>query len=163
MNIFLIRKNHQISTQLLRQNAQIEVPRGTLVPPVRGLDRKGNKVLVDLPANRKTLLLVFSVHCAFCNQNWPNWESLIKNLDQKNVNIALVDLSSSADQTYLHSHFADSLTTISRVDPAMLVSYRMGVVPQTILIGEDVKVKGVWTGVLDAKDESNIFAECSKN
>jgi hypothetical protein len=163
LNLALIKRNKELTALTERTFLQVEIPVGTLVPPIRGMNLQGDSIVVDPSGKRHTLLMVFTTSCPFCRKNWPNWESLIKGLDKRNVNIVLIDLSSLADKAYLHAHLADGLTTITQIDPAMRVSYQLGEIPETILIGPDARVKRVWIGVLEPKDANEIVSTCSKN
>lgn len=162
LNISLVRKNQQLFEETQRRVRETEIPVGTRVPELRGLDTKAQVVAVTPAGNRQTLLLVFSTSCPFCRQNWPTWERIFKGVDPDAVNVVLVDLSSSADEAFLRAHRADGLTMISKIDPAMIDPYRLGSVPQTILIGKDARVQKEWTGVLGARDEEYILATCSR-
>jgi hypothetical protein len=162
LNVVLIRRNKELSAQVEQKYTELEVPRGTIAPLIRGVDLKGHAITVDPRGTRNTILMVFTTTCGFCKKNWSNWESLIAGLSEHKANIVLIDLSSRADEAYLHSHLADGVTTISQLDPAMLIPYRLRTVPQTILIGADARVKRVWTGVLESLDNKYILDECSK-
>jgi hypothetical protein len=163
LNVALVKKNRVLAAEAQVKYDEVEVPRGTLVPPIKGLDLSGKDVLVDPRAPLPTLVMVFTTSCGFCKKNWTNWQSLVETGNKRSFNAVLIDLSSKVNQAYLHEHSVDEVTTISQLDPAMLAPYRFRVVPQTILVGKDGRVRDVVTGVMTPKDVETILQATSTN
>jgi hypothetical protein len=67
-----------------------------------------------------------------------------------------VDLPSHATLDYLKDHHAENVIFFHQLDPKLIAEYHMNITPQTILVGGDNKVKGVWTGVLTKADQEAI-------
>ncbi|RMH17378.1 MAG: hypothetical protein D6696_15915 [Acidobacteria bacterium] len=124
---------------------------GMTVAPLRGRDIYSTKV--EYPYGKDagtTLVLVFSPTCGVCDDNWPKWRRLIENAPNRGVRIIAIDLSSSADPSYLEKQgLVPGIPVIGELDPALIVSYRLRLVPETLLVDESGTVQRVWLGELD--------------
>jgi hypothetical protein len=157
VNLALLRKNQALTDSVNTKYEALEASPGSLVPALRGRTLDGTDVSFNWNADRDTILLVFSTTCPFCDDNWPKWLSLLRRIDRNRVKPILVDLSGSADTKYLPLRLTQGLPLISKVDPSVIVPYKLRLVPQTILIGGDAHVIKVWTGVLEPKEEEDIL------
>jgi hypothetical protein len=156
MNLYLVRRVRELNSQVVQKYSGPELVPGTAVPSIQGVDYKGRKFVFNPVGTKQSLLLVFTTTCPYCRKNWGTWESLLSVIDRDTVNIVLVPLSGEVDDAYLHAHLADRVPTLGRLDPADEAHYRMGTVPQTIVIDADGRVKKSWTGVLSSEDEQVI-------
>ncbi len=147
-NIALIHQNSQLKARLALPPPALEAAAGAQMPDLRGFDSDGKPVEVLYGKDsRKVLVLVFSPTCAFCEQNWPKWEQVLASLDRSAVRPVGVDVTSSANASFLSQHLS-GLQVFVKVDPQATLNYRFQLTPQTILLDPAGKVEKVWTGVL---------------
>jgi peroxiredoxin len=147
-NIALIHQNSQLKARLALPPAALEAAAGAQMPDLHGFDSAGKPVEVAYGKDpRKVLVMVFSPTCAFCDENWPKWEQVIASLDRSAVRPVGVDVTSTANASFLSQH-PSGLPVFVKVDPQATVNYRFQLTPQTILLDSAGKVEKVWTGVL---------------
>lgn len=149
-NVALILQNNDLKARLALPPPALEVPAGTQVPDLRGVDPEGKQVeLAYGKDSRSTLVLVFSPTCPFCDQNWPGWQRVISSLDRSAVRPVAVDVTSATTAGFISLHHLDGMPVLLKVDPRATVDYRFQLTPQTILVDHAGKVEKVWTGVLN--------------
>ena len=147
---FLLLQNAQLKADILASRTALELRVGQTVPPLHGLDMDGRELTVTYDAEpRKTLFLAFSPSCGICTENWPSWARLLHSLKSSAVRVVLVDTSSQATKEYLTKLGMHLLPVVRQVDPKSMIDYRFRQVPQTVLVGSDGRILGVWTGMLD--------------
>jgi hypothetical protein len=157
VNIALIRQNRELKAQLSQPPPTLEIARGSQVPDLRGFDELGRPVEVLYGKEpRKTLLLVYSPTCGFCEQNWPKWSAIVPTLDRTTVRPVLVDVTATSNQAFLAAHHLADVPIFVQVDPRVVLGYRLQLTPQTILVDSSGKVERVWTGVLNDSNTSEL-------
>lgn len=150
VNIALIQQNRQLKSQIALPPPMLEAVAAAQMPDLKGFDPEGRPVEVRYGQDsRKVLVLVFSPTCPFCQQNWPTWEKIITSLDHTAVRPVGVDVSSTANDSFVSQHQMAGLPVFVKLDPRARVSYRFQLTPQTILLDPAGKVEKVWTGVLN--------------
>jgi hypothetical protein len=154
MNVGLQLKNNSLRKQVEFKERALQVSVGDVVPALTGLGLHGQSVSFPVHPGSDELVLVLSRTCAFCDRNWHNWEQLLSR--KLPVQPILVDLSMGAREDYLSAHHVTTMPFIHEVNPNMLAPYKLSLTPQTILVGTDSKVRGVWTGELTSGDIEDI-------
>lgn len=156
-NIALIRQNRELKAQLSLPPPTLEAAPGSQVPDLKGFDEQGRPVEVLYGKEpRKTLVLVYSPTCGFCDENWPKWFSLIPTLDRATVRPVLVDVTATSSQAFLAAHRLAGVPVFVQVDPRATLGYRFQLTPQTILVDSTGKVERVWTGVLNDSNTAEL-------
>ena len=90
-NILLVAQNKGLKAYATRIERSLELQPGTPLPSVEGLGLRGEGIKLDYGVDpRKTLLLVFSNSCKACTDNMPNWEAVVKNIDQRAFRVAAI-------------------------------------------------------------------------
>jgi len=149
-NIALIHQNSRLKSQLSLPPPTLEAAAGIQVPNLRGLDLSGRPLeLLYGKDPRKVLVFVFSPTCAFCDDNWSNWQQIITSLDPRTVRPVAVDVTSTVNPLFLAKHQLADVPVLVQVDPRATLSYRLHLTPQTILVDHTGKVEKVWTGILN--------------
>ena len=149
-NIALIHQNRGLKAQLSLPPPTLEVAVGVQVPDLRGFDLSGKPLEVLYGKDpRKVLVFVFSPTCAFCDDNWSNWQQVITALNHEAVRPVAVDVTSTVNSLFLAKHQLADVPVLVQVDPRATLSYRFHLTPQTILIDQTGKVEKVWTGILN--------------
>ena len=160
-NVLLARRIAQMRKIDDQLNASNKLEPGSAVPPLIGYDVAGNKLTYDYGTDpRDTVLMVFSPGCHACDENWPNWTRLIKELNSQSTRLVIANVASGLPVTseYIARHEIGGIPLIAEVSPESMQAYRMIYTPQTILIGHDGKVRKVQTGAFSDK----VFALESK-
>jgi hypothetical protein len=62
-----------------------------------------------------------------------------------------MDLANLTHADFFSAHKMQALTVMTDIDPKTVLSYRLRLTPQTILLSPTGVVKGSWIGVLDEK------------
>ena len=129
---------------------------GIALSALRGVDLAGHPL--TLPnTNKRTLLLVFSTSCEYCEANWPNWRRLIRE-KPGGLDVALIDVSSTVNSGYLARHGVLGYPVMRATEPQTVVLYRLGPTPQTVLIEPGGVIGGVWTGGLRGRGMKEVEA-----
>jgi len=158
-NISLLRENARL---VRRQRIQTEVSPGATLAAMRGLLVNGSSAELGYTGPSswdKTLLLVFSPTCRYCEENWPLWQNVLRQVNPKRVRVAGVNIGpQSGLQQLLSKQNMGGFLMFASVDPGSLKQYHLGVAPQTIAIGLNGRVEHVWTGVLRESQLREIAA-----
>lgn len=151
VNIALVHRNARLQQRLASVKKQFEPYVGMFVPPLSGFDANGQFLTIAPSAQRKTVLLIFSVECPFSQENWPLWRSLLKQLDRAHYQPVGINLGHEFDRDLLRQVGLEDIPLIVSVSPESVLSYRLRFVPQTIVVGTDGRVENVWSGPLRGK------------
>jgi hypothetical protein len=157
LNVLLLHALRQQKDLTEACRGLLGVAPGVRLPDLKGTDLQGHSVSASTTGPQKTILLVFSPNCGYCKKNWPNWQSLLSQLD-RSVNVAFVNVTSTLDTSFLARQHIQNYRVLERVEPALKQEYRLTSTPQTIVIGPGGVVEKVWIGVLAAADIADIRA-----
>ena len=156
MAIVLITSNQRLIVRIRESRAELNDLRraytepsfGVPLPPITGRNLNGESVSISYGAGENgTLILIAAVACPFARSNWKAWETLIKSIPVGGHRIVFVDLPRNPDRDFFSPH-GILPARILRVDAEAKLAYRIGLTPQTLLIGPDGRLRGVWSGVL---------------
>lgn len=156
INCLLLWRNRELHGRLSEANRRtaLEIAVGSHVPAVRGYDASG--VLRDIALTQEyTLLLSFSPHCPYCDENWPQWDRLVKTAAESRTNVLALNLASSVSSEYAAMHLR-RIQVLSQMDPRTIKALHLRLTPQTLLLDSAARVVGVWTGRLSDADVSAI-------
>jgi peroxiredoxin len=153
LNIGLIIQNKHLRTSSSTDTRSAALKIGNIVPSLSGLDADGNDFSLDYHSDpRKAVMLIFSPHCGFCTKNMPNWQAIIRGIDQKSYRLFAVSVVSDGVKEYLAKQGLTDIPVIAEMDPTSRDSYDIKATPQTVLINSEGKVEKVWTGVIEPSD-----------
>ena len=154
MNTRLANQNRSLADQVQGFFRSLELPAGAQVPPLIGTDRDGGDIVVDLTTeDQPVLLLVFSPFCPACDQNWPNWRTLLAAQQASGGRVVPVDITGLAQDDYLRRNGIDRIPIVVDVTPETNMAYRFRFTPQTLILHEGELIGG-WTGVLTEENLS---------
>jgi AhpC/TSA family len=129
---------------------------GDRVPPLVGYDVTGKKMSYEYGSAdaRDTLLLVLSPTCHACDDNWPNWTRMVRELKSQNMRLLIANIAAASPLTsdYLAKHEVATASVVAEVSAESMEAYKLAYTPQTILIAPDGKVLKVRTGMLKEGD-----------
>lgn len=157
-NLTLVRKNRSLSGLNRAYEESLQLHVGVKVPTLSGTDPSGNHVGVSYRDGQpKALLLVYSPSCGACTVNWPFWQQILRHYGASNARVVAVSMEESGASTkYLSEVGIRDVEVVLMPDPDSVIAYQFRLTPQTILIGPASKVEGVWSGLLNQKEVSDI-------
>jgi len=111
-----------------------------------------------------TLIFVFGTRCKHCIKNIIPWHKLFNNLDREKINIfAVTPDSLHLVRKYREMHNLQYPVCVPENLKVFLKDYKLDLVPQTILVGNDSTVINNWTGFLTTESTGDIIKTISKN
>ncbi len=153
-NFYLVQQNRQLRALASTRQRALELQVGAIVPPLHGFDIKGKKLTSEYGHDpRKTLLFVLSPDCGVCTRNWPNWQAMIKALDEESYRLVFANLTGELTADYIALYGFAKFPVFAELDPQSKIDYTLRFTPQTVLIASDGTVAKVWTGMLNLDDE----------
>lgn len=151
-NLSLLALNRQLR-QRLTEVAKPHLEAGDLVPPLRALDGAGGAVRLDFTGSGpRTLLLVFSPTCGWCDLNLPSWSALLDAVAGRSLRTVAVATRPEQAAEYARRNRLARAVVLVEAEPRDALAYRLVVTPQTILIAPDGRVERIWVGAL--RDEN---------
>lgn len=157
LNAMLTRQVSALKSGAARTRGEYEIKPGQSLPPLSGFGSNGSEITVSYsPEEVKTLLLIFSPSCAFCKENLPAWESIIRQRDTKTFRVYAISLKPEGVQEYLSTFDRLGVPLIIEPSPKDRVAYGLNLTPQTILVGPGGVAEKVWTGPLAASDKQEL-------
>jgi hypothetical protein len=158
LNVALARRDQKLAGLNKAYEANFHLGVGDAVPSLYGTGLDGSRVTVGYkPGQSKTLLLVFAHSCTACMLNSPAWRRLLTQTDSGQVRLIGVSLEGTLlPSQYLAQLGLANVQATLIPDASSIISYRFRYTPQTILIGPNSKVEGIWSGVLEPGEITEI-------
>lgn len=157
INTILVNQNRELRSYLNELQQSLELNPGAIVSALHGVDINGDSIDINYGADpRKTVLLVFSPDCDYCTKNIPAWEKILSNVDKSSFRVIAISLEPEGTKEYVTKHRLISVPVIAKLYAKGVNTYKMGLTPETILIGPDGKVEKVWKGLLDEESRKEI-------
>lgn len=158
LNIALVKQDRHLVALNRAYEANLHLNVGAKVPPLSGSAADGTPTIVTYsPDHPKTLLLVYARSCPECGLNWLSWQKLLNQIDPTRVRAIAVSVEGDGlSKKYIEQVGLTRAETVLLPDFQSIVLYRFRYTPQTILIGSDSKVHGIWSGVLNPRQLSEI-------
>lgn len=146
----LLVRNRDLQSQvgLLAKERYLQV--GDAVPPLAGIGPHGESVRVSYEGDgQKTLLLVFSPLCGWCERNLGNWEAIAAATDAASFRTVAVSVNRDEVESYVsaRSLFA-GMPVIADLEIQGRLDYKLLDTPQTLVIDDHGRVEKVWVGAL---------------
>jgi peroxiredoxin len=155
--MLLLHENKQLKTLAKNSTRHLEIPPGTALPSIHGVDVNGEKVSFGYGQDRrKTVFLVFSTKCGACKENMPAWQSFLRALDKDSYRVIAVSLKADGVKESIDQYQFNSIPVIAEVDSGDRVSYQLALTPQTIVVDSEGRVEKVWTGVLQGEKIADV-------
>ena len=111
---------------------------------------------IQFSAATRTLLLVLSTKCGYCEQSLPFYKRLIQENSTAANQVRIVGLfsNSEAEVDEYKKRNSLALTTVANVDPG---TFQVTGTPTLILVDAQGKVKDLWIGKLSTSDEQQVL------
>src|SRR6266849_1817434 len=156
VNGILIKKNRELKNALSKYEAP-QIPPGTIIPSLKGLDADGKILDFNLKQNTKrTILLVFSPTCAFCIKNMPMWSHLLKTIDRSSYQVIAVSIKKEGTKEYIKEYGLSSIPVVAELSAKDSLAYNFNATPTTILVGSDGRGEKSWAGLLTEQAQHEI-------
>jgi len=155
MNHALQKENRSLFEEFRSLSTAQGPPVGSTISYLRGRTISGQNVTLDLARRESgTLLLVLSPQCKYTKLNFRHWRDVLPlvSVDQ----VVYVDLTGTADSSYLASVAIPANAKVIRLDPEERTLYNLSVTPTTVLLGAHGVVRGVWPGLLNGEREEEL-------
>jgi thioredoxin-related protein len=110
---------------------------------------------VDFGQRGKTLLIVISPTCHFCRDSEPFYRELANTASLKTHLLAVLPVSQSEAETYVHASISPSLEIVS----ASLGQINVQATPTLLLVDSQGKVEKAWVGKLDDASQRQVQSE----
>ncbi len=156
-SLFLAHQNRELRAAMAPPPPSLEV--GQTVPPLTVQSLEGvERALAPADPARDRLLLVFTTTCQACARNQTAWQALHEAIvdDAEVVGISLDDRSATATYQQARALPFDVMMPVERA--ALTDALGVTRVPLTVHLDADGRVRGVWSGVLSEKAQSEIRA-----
>jgi peroxiredoxin len=126
------------------------------VPPLVGIDQKGEEIKVEYPSSKKTVLFWFSTDCSSCEDNLEFWRQIYQKYNSGMLRFFGVTTSErdKTEEFVKKSQLEFPVLILS--DFSLLEKYRVEVIPQTMLIDTNGVVQKVWPGTLSENHKKEI-------
>jgi len=157
-NIALVKQDRRLAALNRVHEANLHLNVGAKVPPLSGSAADGTRTIVTYgPGQPRTLLLVYARSCPECALNWLSWQKLLNQIDPTRVRAIAVSMDGTGlSKQYIEQVGMTKAEAVLLPDLQSIVLYRLRYTPQTILIGLDSKVEGIWSGVLNPHQLGDI-------
>lgn len=147
--LFLVQENRKLRTSLTARRGPFKIlnPQDK-VPPLVGIDQKGDEIRVEYPSPQQTVLFWFSAACPSCEHNVEFWKEIYKKHQSPHLRFFGVTTADEEKTEELADRFGFGFPVLIVSDYALLDQYKVEVIPQTMLIDQSGVVRKVWPGPL---------------
>jgi peroxiredoxin len=170
INVLLVKQNLDLRGQLAAGGRTLDLTTnvlktGDVVTPVTATDTDGRPYQLEYNNDgRHRLLLFFSAHCPYCEQQSPLWRNLLDTIDKDRVAVVGI-VSDKEDRSAVTAHadaagYFRTRTPLPVVffDKASLGSYKLTATPTTLLIDDHGRVEHAWVGKWDDSNAMEVAA-----
>ncbi|HEX9912155.1 MAG TPA: TlpA disulfide reductase family protein [candidate division Zixibacteria bacterium] len=126
------------------------------VPPLIGIDQKGEEVRIDYPSSKKTVLFWFSPACPSCEENLVFWKEIYQRHNSEKLRFAGVTQAEKSKVEEFIKRFQLEFPVLIISNLSLVDQYKVEVIPQTMLIDSNGIVQKVWPGPLSEKYRKEI-------
>ena len=157
----LIRKNRSLEkriSQVIAAEKVVTLMPGDEFEPVALVDESGEEMLLDFGYGQpKSLLLMFTMGCAACEETFPVWSEIVPAASIPGLRVVAIRLD---NRDALEEEAANILPfpVHSVVAGEETLLRKVSHVPATLLLDEFGVVESVWSGVLTPEKAEDLDA-----
>lgn len=145
----LVQENRKLRSVLVAPRGPFKVLNPEeKVPPLSGIDQRGEEVKVEYPSSKQTVLFWFSAACPSCEHNVEFWKEIYRKHSSTSLRFFGVTRAAEEKTKEFVNKFQLEFPVLVVSDYSLLDQYRVEVIPQTMLIDESGVVRKVWPGPL---------------
>lgn len=159
--IYLVYQNRQLK-QMLNDPARFfekTLQSGDAVPALRGPDINGTEISLTYDTGSPyTLALWFSPTCESCEDNFGIWNEIERRrVPEKLRLIGLCGCTAGEGKEAAAAH-GIAFPVLAVTDPGIVDMYKGNLLPQTILIEPEGRIRQVWPGALLESQKAEILS-----
>ncbi|MEQ1603481.1 MAG: hypothetical protein ABL999_01280 [Pyrinomonadaceae bacterium] len=155
VNVFLLYQ-YRIVKRELELSKLTATDIGFKFPVIAGNSISGIEESYSLEdSQKKTLLLVFSPYCEYCQQQYPTWRRTIEQLDPSRWRV--LGLTGEKDPAIVEKHLEQmniGNIKVLLISPNDLRKTRLLYTPMTIVVNTAGQAENVWPGLWLNEDKS---------
>lgn len=145
----LVQENRKLRSALVAPRGPFKVLNPEeKVPPLSGIDQRGEEVKVEYPSSKQTVLFWFSAACPSCEHNVEFWKEIYQKHSSTSLRFFGVTRAAEEKTKEFVNKFQLEFPVLVVSDYSLLDQYQVEVIPQTMLIDEGGVVRKVWPGPL---------------
>ena len=147
--LLLVMENQKLRLALTARRGPFQIlnPQET-VPPLVGIDPKGEEVRLEYPSQKQTVLYWFSTGCPSCEHNVEFWKQVYQKYQSPTLRFLGVTSAGEEKAEEITEKFQFEFPVLIVSDYSLLDQYKVEVIPQTMLIDRNGMVRKVWPGPL---------------
>lgn len=156
--VFLATKNRALERQLTPEPQEPTLVSGDLMEPFVAQDLDGLDVQVGATDGdpRDRLLFFFTTTCGACQANQEKWRTLYEKVGERYEVVGVSFDPLEATRQY-REDFDLPFEVVSIADPKSFAErYKVDMVPLTVRLGADGRVRNSWLGVLSDQAVEDI-------
>ena len=155
--LLLVKENRQLRASLSARRGPFQVlnPQET-VPPLVGIDPKGEEVRLEYPSQKQTVLYWFSTGCPSCEHNVEFWKQVYQKYQSPTLRFLGVTSAGEEKAEEITEKFQFEFPVLIVSDYSLLDQYKVEVIPQTMLIDRSGMVRKVWPGPLSENHKTEM-------
>jgi peroxiredoxin len=147
--LLLVQENHQLRSALTERRGPFTILNPEeKVPPLVGIDQKGEEAKVEYPSSLQTVLFWFSAACPSCEHNVEFWRELHQKHGSEGFRFFGATTPGEGKTEEFEKKFQLDFPVLTVSDYSLLDQYKVEVIPQTMLIDGRGVVLKVWPGPL---------------
>lgn len=156
-DVLFVRQNRNLKRALSQGPPALGPPIGAIIPPIKGVDLKGQTVRLDWGADtRDTFLFVFSPHCGVCAETWPTWRALVGSTQTALHRLVYVNMLPPLKEDYVKKWGLEDSLVIAELDPQSIVSTNIRMTPEVVRVSSSGKIEQTWIGLIEGEDLATL-------
>jgi len=156
--VYLVYQNRQL-IQIVDDPKQFfkTLEKGDIVPSLRAQDINGNEISIRYSEDQpSTLIFWFSPTCASCEENISFWNDLYTGTGSEFYRFLGFCACTPEEARSMTEESELLFPVICATDQYIVDSYRGNVIPQTVLVSPEGKIRNVWPGELTERQKRGI-------
>lgn len=161
LNVAFIVRFRSMDQRIRQLRSEQRLLEGVLLPSISGSDAHGKHMTVkyETPSAEgkqvPTLIYVYKNDCSWCQRNVVSFGKLVTAL-KRDHRILCLSLSKDTASVAMNDVTARICPTVLFPDPDIVISYKLGSTPQTLLIAHDGRLKRNWIGAYTGSTKDEI-------
>jgi peroxiredoxin len=146
-----------------------EIKVGQVVPEINATDVNGKAITVASRQDKNgELIAVYAPGCDICHATMPRWIELYRGFfAARNIPVIALSVQNQVDTKLSIIDLNIPFNVVVMPDVDLRFGHYVSHVPTTLAVGADGSIKGVWSGILDSQQLSEIVQifcpECKVN
>jgi len=161
--VMLLLQNQDLRSRLAnsskRERLQETLSPGESPPPLKVITLLEDTLTIDLgSSNQPSIVFFLSIACRVCGESIPAWNEIAINatpLGWQVLYVSIYDVPGT--RYYVKEKNIPSQVYVAK-DTTVRDSYKIGLVPQTLIFDDLGTVRGQWSGLVDSTNEAAIIA-----